>query len=716
MDKTHLLKRRARNALNDGRLKYVKGSINKTNVNYVNREGLTPLTIILQKENLYLDTITYLIRIGGELKGDFELVLSKLLNAKEHNYQIIKMLLIEGTKLEKCDLNVQDSNNSTLMKHLFRETNPQIKLIKYLQKAGAEIEERAFMNEKDFERENERRHLEKNLDLQIKKGYNLFKLVFFFEEQQVNYDFITIQSQPVLHYLISLEESPAELIQNVAVSGRIQLNQTDGENKTALNLLFEKPVPNLEMIELFLQLGATVNRKKLLKRNCDTEIMPFENYVQKGHVTLGVLSWFGSDVAPITTQFGDEQNLLHLLTERGRAKFQILEYLINEGIGVNLQDTKLNTPLHYACRNQPTMETIQLLVLHGADFNLPNKDKFTPFHFLFSQSKIDTQIFLFALDNGAVSEDISPHGLSALSAVCKSQGVDHKLVKFLIEQDTVINTQDDAGNTPLHYYITNEIDIDNIQLMIEKGANINFCNNQSNTPLHELTKKYNLNEKFVGYLVEKGADFYIQNEQYQTPLLLANNKTSKIISDQLNIFKEKKAEKKLKSLAKEIHNVITIKEEIPLKPINPETNQMNDNLPNNEKISIQMKFQNLENEFSKLKFKNSIITELQKESNEKSNIINKLFDKILQSEKLMNEMNKTITNEKEIIIEMKHKITNNEEKIKQLQKVVKNNSSVHNSEFNSQLNEWKQRVTQLIDENLELKNKNKKLKIKLQQD
>ena len=57
-------------------------------------------------------------------------------------------------------------------------------------------------------------------------------------------------------------------------------------------------------------------------------------------------------------------------------KWDIVEFLINEGIDVNLKDSNGNTALHYLCDTNDITQAIttaKLLLAHGADINIQNQ-------------------------------------------------------------------------------------------------------------------------------------------------------------------------------------------------------------------------------------------------------------------------------------------------------------------------------------------------------
>ena len=64
-------------------------------------------------------------------------------------------------------------------------------------------------------------------------------------------------------------------------------------------------------------------------------------------------------------------------------KWDIVEFLINEGIDINLKDSGGNTALHYLCDDNSTdynevFKLIKMLLDQGANINMQNKKGHTP--------------------------------------------------------------------------------------------------------------------------------------------------------------------------------------------------------------------------------------------------------------------------------------------------------------------------------------------------
>jgi ankyrin repeat protein len=96
------------------------------------------------------------------------------------------------------------------------------------------------------------------------------------------------------------------------------------------------------------------------------------------------------------------------------------------------------------------------------------------------------------------------------------------LAKLLLENESIANTQDDAGNTPLHYSTT----IDSAHLLLEIGkANPNIPNNAGYCPLHVAAQKRD--HETVQLLLRHSAKVNIaDNVKWLTPLHLIAQETS----------------------------------------------------------------------------------------------------------------------------------------------------------------------------------------------
>ena len=166
---------------------------------------------------------------------------------------------------------------------------------------------------------------------------------------------------------------------------------------------------------------------------------------------------------------------LHLAVEEGR--FEIIRELLMRGADVTAKDFRHRTPLHYASdlcastnfcllthlqadkngqisrdnddyrdRSKIIVETVRLLVDHGADVNALDCTQSTPLH------------------------------LASLQGVLEA-------VQILMKHGADVNAQNETNSTPLHgASLLGDVQI--VQLLIDHGADVNAKDWNQQTPLH----------------------------------------------------------------------------------------------------------------------------------------------------------------------------------------------------------------------------------------
>jgi hypothetical protein len=106
-------------------------------------------------------------------------------------------------------------------------------------------------------------------------------------------------------------------------------------------------------------------------------------------------------------------------------------------------------------------------------------------------------------------------------------------VKRLIEDGADINIKNRLGLSPLHLNvsISHPYRIEIIQLLIEHGANVNTQDNGGDTLLHYLIEQRN-NDECIQILIEKGAYIDIPNKKGEIVL----NEVIHLVPDDINPF------------------------------------------------------------------------------------------------------------------------------------------------------------------------------------
>lgn len=185
------------------------------------------------------------------------------------------------------------------------------------------------------------------------------------------------------------------------------------------------------------------------------------------------------------------------------------------------------TPLHVACasdwkahgddRTAAQIETVEILISHGADLNAPARyrglDNATPL-FCACWSSENLQLVRFLLEHGAIPDDrdlmaalghFQRHGREAydIADALLSWGLAidgsvarartplqafahqaaHQTVSWLIAHGADINARGPGGCTAAHFAAERNTHPTTLALLAEAGANLNVRDNDGNTPL-----------------------------------------------------------------------------------------------------------------------------------------------------------------------------------------------------------------------------------------
>jgi len=149
----------------------------------------------------------------------------------------------------------------------------------------------------------------------------------------------------------------------------------------------------------------------------------------------------------------------------------MVQYLIDKGANINLQDNEGKTALLWAASN--SLPNAKILVANGADVNIAAKDGMTPFlqaSFGVSSGKVPIEMCELFRKNGA--------------------NINAALTKKSVN-----------GWTALHYAVVNS-DVELVSYLIEHGANVNKASVDGITPLY--LASLNENQQIVNLLKKAG--------------------------------------------------------------------------------------------------------------------------------------------------------------------------------------------------------------------
>ncbi|AWP12392.1 putative E3 ubiquitin-protein ligase XIAP [Scophthalmus maximus] len=171
----------------------------------------------------------------------------------------------------------------------------------------------------------------------------------------------------------------------------------------------------------------------------------------------------------------DRRTALHWACSAGHT--DIVEFLLDLGVEVNLEDDALWTPLHIAA-SAGREDIVRSLISKGAQLNSVNQNGCTPLHYAASKDRYE--IALLLLENGADPNATDKYESTPLHRA--STKGNYRLIQLLLKQSASTNIQDSQGNTPLHLACDEER-VEAAKLLVEHGASIYIENKEEKTPL-----------------------------------------------------------------------------------------------------------------------------------------------------------------------------------------------------------------------------------------
>jgi ankyrin repeat protein len=230
-----------------------------------------------------------------------------------------------------------------------------------------------------------------------------------------------------------------------------------------------------------------------------------------------------------TPELGD--SLLIMASKKGNK--QIVEYLLEKGVNINLTNKNGNAALHMAAHNGHE-EVLKALLEKGANINLSNTKGNTPLHLAAYKGQKGIVEILLANINCEKSV-FNQQGYTPL-LLAISPDAENEVKKDIIElfksKGVSIHETTQFGYGPLHIAaVNNQSEI--IPYLIDNGIDVNEKTEDeyTDTPLHIACRKGFA--VVVRTLLEKGADPNLKNKSNNTPLILANNITNNNIKQEI---------------------------------------------------------------------------------------------------------------------------------------------------------------------------------------
>ncbi|KAI1466260.1 ankyrin repeat-containing domain protein [Daldinia caldariorum] len=189
----------------------------------------------------------------------------------------------------------------------------------------------------------------------------------------------------------------------------------------------------------------------------------------------------------------------------------LISLMLEFGACPDAKDGHKNTALHYAAMKVASdemgnVDTVRILLAHGADQSLRSKRGRTPLHEAVSFECFDRGREL--LDYGADSEIADNNGWTPL--LCAVTQGNLAFTEFLCDRGAIVDKKDKNGYTALHYAISQGSE-EISKALLDAGADVNLIS-KGETPLCRATSKSNL--RLVKLLLSYDADVDLPSPGY----------------------------------------------------------------------------------------------------------------------------------------------------------------------------------------------------------
>lgn len=185
------------------------------------------------------------------------------------------------------------------------------------------------------------------------------------------------------------------------------------------------------------------------------------------------------------------------------------------------------TPIMVAARSRNAIDTMKVLLRHGAALDRGDQNGMTVLHFVCEQYPNPAEALTFLTKAGADCNSRDFKKRTPLMALLQNTHLTSN--KVLVESMRILfkfgastKAADQQYNrTPLHYAILHcKEPAPVIELLLKKSADVNACDWRKNTPLHMVLERMD-NEEIVQMLLLYGADPSLKNGNKRNALCVA---------------------------------------------------------------------------------------------------------------------------------------------------------------------------------------------------
>lgn len=297
--------------------------------------------------------------------------------------------------------------------------------------------------------------------------------------------------------LILIPEAKQSEIYSLLLENGANVNQKDMYGDTILHVCSMSNV-SPEILGMFTGAGADINIRN--KKG----LTPIATSIEHGKSEQ--VNFFASNGADIHAEDAKKNTPLTSVLRRPDDMYKSLVIKQN----ASSIDSKGNTPLLVALKNNAPFERIQYIADLDSNVNARNMDGESALFVAVEKNNRKAGELLLARN-----ADIFAANTQNISPLRKSLESQNGSEQWLINSKT-IQARDGSGNTVLHYASEWMLPNDTMNFLIQKGADVNAVNGNGETPLFSAAKADNADA--IVSLVKSGASLRARDNLGSSPL------------------------------------------------------------------------------------------------------------------------------------------------------------------------------------------------------